>query len=183
MIKELKLINNNNLNQRIKFLNLCKFLLLIPAIISAYYIIHNIIIGELLSWKNVYLLIIHIPYTTAALIIGIVIIKRKKEMKEPNNAIKHGDKITVELIEIIDHSEIITERNVDLIFKKDNKEYILKNFNDYNFTDEFLEITNDNEFTIYEYENNYYIQEKEILDKMCKELINMHHQPNPFKNT
>lgn len=182
MKNELKFINNNNLNQRIKFLNLCKFLLLIPAIISAYYIIHNIIIGELLSWKNVYLLIIHIPYTTAALIIGIIIIKRKKEMKEPNNAIKHRNKITVELIEIIDHSETITERNVDLIFKKDNKEYILKNFNDYNFTDEFLEITNDNEFTIYEYENNYNIKEKEILDKMCKELINMRHLPNPFKN-
>lgn len=183
MKNELKLINNNNLNQRIKFLNLCKFLLLIPAIISAYYIIHNIIIGELLSWKNVYLLIIHIPYTTAALIIGIVIIKRKKEMKEPNNAIKYGNKITVELTKNIDHSKVITERNVDLIFKKDDKEYILKNFNDYNFTDEFLEITNDNEFIIYEHKDNYYIKEKEVLDKICKELMNMHHQPNPFKNS
>ena len=182
MKNELKLINNNNANEKIKILNLYKFGFLLPAIITSYYIIRNMISGQVISWINLYLLIIPVPFILISLTMNIVIHRTKKEIKEANNAIKHGDKITVELTKNIDHSETITERNVDLIFKKDNKEYILKNFNDYNFTDEFLEITNDNEFTIYEYENNYYIKEKEILDKMCKELINMRHLPNPFKN-
>ena len=183
MKKELKLINNNNTNEKIKILNLYKFGFLLPAIITSYYIIRNMISGQVISWINLYLLIIPVPFILISLTMNIVIHSTKKEIKEPNNAIKYGNKITVELTKNIDHSKVITERNVDLIFKKDDKEYILKNFNDYNFTYEFLEITNDNEFIIYEHKDNYYIKEKEVLDKICKELMNMHHQPNPFKNS
>ena len=181
MKNELKLINNNNTNEKIKILNLYKFGFLLPPIISTYYIIHNIIIGQLSSWENLYLLIMQIPFVYISLIIDIIITKIKKETKESNNAIKHGEKIIVELIEFTNHSKTNIERNVNLIFRKDDKEYILKNFNDYNFTNEFLEISNDIKFIIYAYKDNYYIQEKEVLDKMCKDLINIHPRPNPIK--
>lgn len=181
MKNQLKLVNNNNTNEKIKILNLYKFGFLLPAIIATYYIIHNIIIDQLSSWENLYLLIMQIPFVYISLIIDIIITKIKKETKESNNAIKHGEKIIVKLIKFTHHSKTNTERNVNLIFRKDDKEYILKNFNDYNFTNEFLEISNNTKFTIYEYNNNYYIHEKEILDKMYKELINIHPRPNPIK--
>ena len=183
MKNELKLIKINNANEKIKILNLYKFGFLLPAIITCYYIICDMISGQVISWINLYLLIIPVPFILISLTMNIVIHRIKKEIKEHNNAIKNGNKIIVELTKNIDHSKVITKKNVDLIFKKDDKEYTLKNFNDYNFTDEFLEITNDNEFIIYEHKDNYYIKEKEVLDKMCKKLMNMHHQPNPFKNS
>ena len=179
--KELKLINNNNTNEKIKILNLYKFGFLLPAIITSYYIIRNMISGQVISWINLYLLIIPVPFILISLTMNIVIHSTKKEIKEPNNAIKYGNKITVELTKNIDHSKVITERNVDLIFKKDDKEYILKNFNDYNFTDEFLEITNDNEFIIYEHKDNYYIKEKEVFDKICEKLLSKGFNNNPIK--
>lgn len=81
MKNELKLIKINNANEKIKILNLYKFGFLLPAIITCYYIICDMISGQVISWINLYLLIIPVPFILISLTMNIVIHRIKKRNK------------------------------------------------------------------------------------------------------
>lgn len=179
MKNELKAIDIEQNKSTIKRLKTSKYIDSLTIIIIFIKLIQDVLSKNEILWLDLLFFVAMITLTMNLKRIIKILKRIKKETYNYNKALKFGKEIKTKLTSIKENPK---ELNYIITYKKDEVEYSLKYDIGYELIEEFLKEEYDTDFMIYEYNNEYYINQKEILDKMCKELINMRHLPNPFKN-
>ena len=178
MKKELKAIDIEQNKSTIKLLKKSKYIDLITIIIIFIKLISDIFNNNIILWLDLLFFVAMI-----SLIINlkriIKILKRvKKETNNYNKALKFGKEIKTKLTSIKENPK---ELNYIITYKKDEVEYLLKYDIGYELIEHFLKEKHDTDFVLYEYNNEYYINQKEVFDKICEKLLNKDFNNNPFK--
>lgn len=178
MKNELKAIDIEQNKSTIKRLKTSKYIDLLTIIIIFIKLIHDLLNKNVILWFDLLFFVAMITLIVNLKRIIKILKKFKKETNNYNKALKFGKEIKTKLTSIKENPK---ELNYSITYKKDEVEYSLKYDIGYELIEEFLKEEYDTDFMIYEYNNEYYINQKEVFDKICEKLLSKGFNNNPIK--
>ena len=181
MKKELKAIDIEQNKSTIKLLKKSKYIDLITIIIIFIKLINDIFNNNIILWLD---LLFFVAMISLIMNLKRIIKNLKRVKKDTNNynkALKFGKEIKTKLTSIKKDENNLEESNYIIVYKKDEIEYLLKYDIGYELIEHFLKEKHDTNFVLYEYNNEYYINQKEVFDKICKKLSSKGFNNNPIK--
>lgn len=179
MKKELKAIDIEQNKSTIKLLKKSKYIDLITIIIIFIKLINDIFNNNnIILWLDLLFFVAMISLIMNLKRIIKILKRVKKDTNNYNKALKFGKEIKTKLTSIKENPK---ESNYIIVYKKDEIEYLLKYDIGYELIEHFLKEKHDTNFVLYEYNNEYYINQKEVFNKICKKLSSKGFNNNPIK--